>query len=201
MKRNDEEAKYAETDSFEVVSLPFKYGDYEMFFFKPKQGKGLADFDASNYKSAIERTRYASRNVKLSIPKFKIKSDLDFIPTLKKLGINRLFEYTNDYKLFKEKISIACEKFQSETEVEIDEKGAIVISQVVVMIAVLSSENTSGPIEFKLDKPFIYAIYNRKTSQILYIGQIVTFENKIKKSDNNNLKTMLTEYLDEQAKK
>lgn len=201
MKRNDEEAKYAETDSFEVVSLPFKDCDYEMFFFKPKQGKGLADFDASNYKSAIERTRYASRNVKLSIPKFKIKSDLDFIPTLKKLGINRLFEYTNDYKLFKEEISIACEKFRSETEVAIDEKGAIAISQVVVTIAVLSSENTSGPIEFKLDKPFVYAIYNRKTSQILYIGQIVTFENKIKKSDNNNLKTMLTEYLDEQAKK
>lgn len=176
MNRDDKQSKYADVGDFKVVSLPFLNSDYDMLFFKRNAGKSLNDFDIEDFKLAVKRTKYAFNHVIISIPKFKIKSDLDLIEPLKNLGIKRAFDYSNDYKFFKEEMQIRCDKFTSETEVEIDEKGVIATLEVVVSMVTLGVSNAVDlPIYFYLNEPFIYVIYNRKTSQILYIGQIVKF--------------------------
>lgn len=164
--------------SFEYVSLPFENENYEMLFFKPRQNYTLDDFDEKVYSEAMKDLTLPRISVCVSLPKFDISSEIDCISHLKELGIYKLFEFTNDYDLFEEdnKTKIKCENFLSQTKVSISEKGARAISFVSMEFITLGENNEKKePVYFTLDEPFIYIIIDKKSLEILYIGQIVKF--------------------------
>lgn len=102
--------------------------------------------------------------VNLSVPKFDIVSDMDLIPALKALGVTDVFDpstadLTNlittadDYPYVSE--------IQHATRVAIDEKGVLAAAYTVIEVDGAAAEIDSPPIDFILDRPFLFIIESR----------------------------------------
>ena len=112
--------------------------------------------------------------ITLSVPKFKIENEIDFIPILKNLGLEKIFniDYStlNNPFIIKEGYNYYLNKVIQKNRIELNEDGTIIKSISYAEMMVGSSNPGSG-FEIKLNQPFIYIIRDRNKLPI-FIGYI-----------------------------
>ena len=113
--------------------------------------------------------------ITLSVPKFKIDNDIDFIPIMEKIGLDKLFNslYStinnpfitrNDYNYY---LGI----FSQKNQVELNEDGTTIKSKTLVSSMVISTSIDPMDVEVKLNQPFIFIIRDINLLPI-FIGYI-----------------------------
>ena len=111
--------------------------------------------------------------INLSVPKFKSNINLDIIPVLKDLGLEKLFN--KDYNTFNSPFIIEEDKnyyldqVYQKNSIELNEDGTT-IKSLTFSLAVCESAAPKS-IEIKLDRPFIYIIKDKNNLPI-FIGYI-----------------------------
>lgn len=161
---------YIEKSGFSAVTKQLAGGGH-MFFILPDEetspetvigSKELTDMLYSDNSNDGE-----TANVKLSVPKFDISSDLDLKSSLVSLGITDAFDPEKaDYSPVSAD-SLYLSKIQHSARVSIDEKG--------VTAAAFTVETVDGlgviekQVDFTLDRPFIFAITG-DTGDIMFVG-------------------------------
>ena len=110
--------------------------------------------------------------VALSVPKFDVTADADVIPTLKEMGVEKVFEHgAADFSpLTDDSGDIAVDKVQHSARVKIDEEGCEAAAFTVVM-AYETGAFVDQPIDFTLDRPFIFVI-NGAGGAPLFVGVV-----------------------------
>ena len=112
--------------------------------------------------------------ITLSVPKFKIKNEIDFIPLLEKLGLEKIFnkDYStlNNPFIIKEGYNYYLNKVIQKNRIELNEDGTIIKSISYAEVMEVLSNPGSG-FEIKLNQPFIYIIRDRNKLPI-FIGYI-----------------------------
>ena len=164
--------KYASTDNADVLSLPFVSG-YEMVIFLPHDKAGLA--------SCINSMDYAKWNTSLSMqestpvdllmPKFQVKDDMKLIEVLESMGVKKLFADKGGLS----KLSttpLFVEELAQKSVINVDEKGTEAAALTYMMEGSSLSESDHKPVVFKMDHPFMYAIYDTNTRTILFMGSV-----------------------------
>ena len=165
-----ETAMYASMEKMDAVSLPFVSG-YEMMVFLPKDKAGLA--------ACINSMDFATWNTSLSMlnpmpvdvimPKFKIKDDMNLISILKSMGIKKLF--TDDGCLSRlSTMPLIASEFAQKSVINVDEKGTEAAALTYLIERNALPETNPKPVEFKVDHPFMYVIYDTKTRTIIFTG-------------------------------
>ena len=165
-----ETAMYASMEKMDAVSLPFVSG-YEMMVFLPKDKAELA--------ACINSIDYATWNTSLSMlkpmpvdvimPKFKVKDDMNLISILKSMGIKKLF--TEESALSKlSTMPLFVEEFAHKSIINVDENGTEAAALTYMAEGSTLPESETKPVEFKVDHPFFYAIYDTNTRTILFLG-------------------------------
>ena len=110
-----------------------------------------------------------STPVDLLMPKFKIKNDMNLISILKSMGIKKLF--TDDGCLSRlSTMPLIASEFAQKSVINVDEKGTEAAALTYLIERNALPETNPKPVEFKVDHPFMYVIYDTKTRTIIFTG-------------------------------
>jgi len=159
--------------SFELLEMPYGSGKYSMLIFLPKTGKQTDDvislLNSENVNDWISKLTEQKKEVFL--PKFEFKFDDSLKDELAALGMTDAFD---DAKANLSGISEAAKLVISEVKhksyIKVDERGTEAAAVTGITVGV-----TSMPIDnsFRADHPFVFAIREKDTKAILFIGKVM----------------------------
>jgi len=172
---------YLENNLFQAVMLP--YGDNKqivMYVFLPKGKVTLEQFMAkltvTNWQKWLSEFNYREGTVEL--PRFKAEYSTSLVDVLKTLGMNDAFLPSKaDFSGIS--ISALLDKMYIDqiihkTFIEVNEEGteAAAVTAAVIFGAAIDM-NTPPRFQFIADHPFFYAIVDRKSGAILFMGAMI----------------------------
>ena len=162
---------YAETSSYQVVSLPLGDGGYEFSVLLPKAGhKTIEILDAltaESWRAALQSM--GPSLVQLSIPQFDTNNTIDCKEPLKKLGIKTAFLPGSLTEIAKIPCYLSfCKQI---ARLKINEKGLEAAAVTIMGVAENAGPSEVQPIEFRADHPFLYILSEKSTGAILFAGK------------------------------
>ena len=172
--------RYGEVDGTQIVSLPYgKSERTEMLVFLPQKGQGLEQWTASLNAERWTQFQNAlrSRDGRVTLPKFKIKNTLALNETLKRLGMVKAFsesEANLDALLQSNDLKPFVSDVKQDAFVEVNEEGTEAAAVTTVTVGATSVALPQDPFEMIMDRPFVYAIYDRDTESLLFMGAFNT---------------------------
>ncbi|KRT79823.1 hypothetical protein AMK59_7056 [Oryctes borbonicus] len=116
----------------------------------------------------LERSSAIFRNdpVKVYIPRFKIKSDLNLNYVLDRMGIQDVFNSAVADLLGISVDPMHLSRVIHKAEIEVDEDGTVASS-----ISAGEIENKQPPVKIKVNRPFAYFVYDKETQSIVFMGK------------------------------
>ena len=167
--------RYAETETAQVVELPYQGRDTAMVVLVPKAVDGagavLAGLSGETYAKAIGDL--ASRRVDLELPKFSFTSAYELSDALKALGMPLAFDPAQaDFSgiTTQEKLWIAAVLHKA--FVAVDEEGTEAAAATAVLMEGKSMPRPEEPVKVIVDRPFVVVIRHVETGEILFLGRI-----------------------------
>jgi serine protease inhibitor len=156
--------QYYEDDAVQAVRLP--YGKHSELCFTAVIGRdGLPRID--DWDALETRKRPGS----IALPRFSARSSLDLSSPLKALGLEPAFTPSRDFDGLISGGAKAISRVLHSARADVDEQGTRAAAVTTVIIELSSARGE--PFELRLDRPFLWAVENRRTGTILFMG-IVT---------------------------
>lgn len=163
------DGKYYGNDEYKASSLEFKNG-LRIVFAMPNDSSKFSSFinDPKKIESALNNNKFQNSEVLYYIPKFEYKSSFDLIPYANKLGIVSVFdENISNFKVLSD-LRIFVSAMYQKTFIQIDEAGGKAGAYTGI---VGETESMPNYATFKLNKPFVYAIYSGDYP--IFIGSVI----------------------------
>lgn len=172
MMRRVDTYMYAESDTAQIVELPFQRGAMSMVFVLPKADHVLdAVVRAEDF--AQWTKPLAPRRVDVSVPKFRFTFSGELKPVLETLGMKKAFQAgVADFSgMLKEPLMIGAVVQQA--FVAVDENGAeAAAATAVVMVKGSAMPKREDPVVFDANHPFVFFIRHRATGAVLFAGRV-----------------------------
>jgi len=175
MMRRTDTVRVAETAGAQVVDLPYGGGAFAMTIIMPKPGKSVSSLvsslSADSWQAAVGNT--AARSVELQMPKFTLRWEALLNDPLEALGMRLAFQgdaadFTRMSRAAGNRLYIS--KVKQKSFVDVHEEGTEAAAVTSVEIRVTCA---CGPQVIRIDRPFIFAIRERLSGTILFLGKIV----------------------------
>ena len=164
--RREGEYPYFRGERFEATSLPYGTGRVGMYIFLPNRDSNLNEFleklNTENWEHWI--SQFQDRTQTMMLPRFKLKYEVSLNSTLKALGMEIAFGGGANFSGIGPNLFIS--DVRHKTFVEVNEEGTEAVAVTGVIIA------ESIPPDFRVDRPFFFAIYDAETQTILFMGTI-----------------------------
>ncbi|MCF0192607.1 MAG: hypothetical protein HUK05_08710, partial [Prevotella sp.] len=158
--------------SMTMVMLPMgEIKRYYTFFALPKEGKTLADA-ANGVKEALQKypANWESTEMNMSIPKFQIKNNNKLDTMLQDMGLTLPFDpkasnfsKMTDLGAYISELRQACTFSLNEDEVE---------ASAATGASFYLTSNFSSGMNFHLDRPFLFGLYEVNTGTLLFVGAV-----------------------------
>lgn len=159
---------YAVDPRWTAGELPYGGGAFGMVIVVPHEGVTLADmvrdFDAAAWEALTSRLQESELDVFL--PKFRFEFDTYLNAPLVDMGMGIAFSDVADFSALTPD-SVCIQYVRQKTFIEVDEEGTEAAAVTVGSIGV-----TSMPPQLRVDRPFLFAIRERLTGTILFMGTI-----------------------------
>ncbi|MBO4851886.1 MAG: serpin family protein [Prevotella sp.] len=171
------EFRYAETDLYQSVILPYGNGSYQMTLFLPQKGHTLDDVLAAMNGKNWNEANYESRYVTLSMPRIETDTEQDLVEVMASMGMKNAFLKYDGHGFMdfcylgdNEEDSDQCwiSMMRQKAHLKLDEKGTEAAAATVVAV---SDKIMPKAAEFIANRPFLYIISERSTGSIFFIGQ------------------------------
>jgi serpin B len=172
MNMDPDKAKfnYADTEDAQILELPYKGDKISMLVLLPT--KDLASIESSltaeklnEYKSKMKETKLDS----ISLPKFEFDTKYFMKDALSALGMPTAFSGNADFSGMTGKKDLYIGFVIHQAYVKVDEKGteAAAATAVGMQLTAVMPRNV-----FRADHPFIFAIQEKDTGNILFFGRV-----------------------------
>ena len=174
MQLKPEPIRFASSPDFLMVELPYGNGAFAMTLVLPGPGRSLADLTAG-----LDTGRWtewtgslAEHKIGLTLPRFRLEYKRELGNDLSALGMRIAFD--PDRADFSRMLSgsiagnLFITKVIQKTFVDVNEEGTTAAAATSVGIGV-----TSAPATIQFDRPFLFAIRERLSGTILFLGQVV----------------------------
>jgi serpin B len=109
-------------------------------------------------------------DVYLTMPKFKLDTRADLSRTLVLMGMPKAFGQEADFSGITKQEALFISKVQHEATISVDEFGTEATAATSVAMAVGLDMNA---VQLVVDHPFIFAVRDRTTGAILFLGRVV----------------------------
>lgn len=165
---------YTTNNLFSAVRLPYGAGNYNMYLFLPHQENPVQDIvdklDTDKWAEWMDSFSEPV-NVDLKIPRFKYEYEIKLNDVLTDMGMGIAFTEAADFTGINRGGQLYIDYVKHKTFVEVNEEGTEAAAVTIVSIEYTS---TSGPqkIPFYVNRPFLYAITEKDTGVILFIGTV-----------------------------
>lgn len=160
---------HSEVNSWQMVSLPFKTLAYQCMFILPTSTASISDFNADIYDSLLGTLK--GKEVTLSLPRFKIKSEINLKSTLSELGMpDKGLRFTS-MGLPESYVQSGLSIGQA-AKIELDEEGAR-LAAVTQYLATSTGEIPQyEKVKVDFNRPFIFVVRHMSSGAILMIGRV-----------------------------
>ncbi|MCF8363791.1 MAG: serpin family protein [Prolixibacteraceae bacterium] len=167
---------YQKNDTFSAIRMPYGKGNFSMTVFLPNNENTVDDVAASftpenwnNWQGNFAETQ----NVDIRLPKFKVEYEKTLNSVLQDMGMNKAFTPQADFSSINPARDLFISFVKHKTFIEVNEEGTEAAA-----VTVIGFENTSvdpdesQKIYFHCTKPFLYAITEKDTGAILFMGKV-----------------------------
>ena len=173
MHKSDSVA-FTEANSVQAVELPYARGAFAMTVVLPPPGSDINDFVANMSQASWDALHeaMAPRQVLVWLPKFTLERDYELKDALRALGIHLAFgggDFSPLSSTMGDQLEVSEVKHKTFVDVhEMGTEAAAVTSVGVIRVCVCEPV---VPI-FRADRPFVFAIRERNSGTILFMGKI-----------------------------
>lgn len=171
--------EYVDGEKFQAIRLP--YGESENFgmvLALPDKGSSLEAFMESELpKFETWSGKMEQQPGSVELPRFKLEDDLELNAALIALGMPSVFR--SDQAELKRLLegqgadtkSPVLSSVKQNTFIDVNEEGTEAAA-VTAVLAAGSAEPSNEPFELKLNRPFFFAITDRTTGLIVFMGEV-----------------------------
>ncbi len=165
---------FASGSGYEAIDLPYGGEAFSMTIVLPGQGRTVGDLvddlDATEWGALT--SSFASRDIEIRIPRFRMEWESSLNDVLKALGMAVAFDPNEaDFtRMFADALEnqIHISNVKQKTFVEVDEAGTRASAATSVEVG-----TTSFTPPFTVDRPFLFAIRERFSGTVLFLGAVV----------------------------
>lgn len=177
--RQSGEYAYLDGEGFEAVRLP--YGETEnfgMILALPDEKSSLDEFKQKQLPNFNAWSQELSDNDgSIELPRFKLKDKLTLNATLSALGMtdafsNKKAELGGLAANGAEPGDLFVSFVTHDTFIEVNEEGTEAAAVTVVGVEATSAPAPQEPFDLKLNRPFFFAITDRTTGAIVFMGEV-----------------------------
>ncbi len=165
--------QYSENPQFQSVDLPYGNGKFSMIVILPQKqipvDSLIMQFDRENWEKWT--AGFSPQKGELSFPRFTMSYDAELKSVLQALGMGIAFDPDQaDFTRIRKEGELFISKVKHKTFVDVNEEGTEAAAVTSVEIGITSI----GPSGFvmRVDRPFVFAIYERQSQSILFMGKI-----------------------------
>lgn len=165
--------RHATGDGLQAVELPYVGQQWSMIVLVPESERFAAvaaALDAAAFARTVAELKPAQ--VRLALPKWTFRSRFRLPPMLKSLGMTDAFHAgAADFSRMDGTRELFISEVIHEAFVAVDETG----TEAAAATAVVMTRSSAVPretIELRVDRPFLFAIYDRATATILFLGRV-----------------------------
>jgi serpin B len=169
---------YSQTgpNGFQALDLPYQGDNVDMLIILPTAST-LDGFQALFTKDLYYQitSNLSTADVNVYLPKFKLEESYDLGKPLYDLGINTAFSDDADFSgITSDPNGIKIDSVVHKSFVQVDEKGTEAAAATGIGMVRCTSVGWTPPqpILFNADHPFLFAIRERSTNTILFLGQV-----------------------------
>jgi serpin B len=161
---------YAEGDGYQAVEMLYRNRKLSMMVILPESGRFEQFENSLQYAELKEITDgLADRQVILTLPKFDFGSKFDLKQSLSDMGMPVAFSGSADFSGIADGGGFISGVYH-DAFVAVDEKGTEAAAATAVVIA---KGVPGGPVEFTVNRPFIFLIRDIETNTILFTGRVL----------------------------
>ncbi|MFT3926399.1 MAG: serpin family protein [Myxococcales bacterium] len=162
-------ARMGEIGRAQVLELPYQGDDLRFVAILPGYGQTVADLESDLATEDVSTALKATRNVhaKVAMPRFTMRSRLDLIPPLRKLGVTTLFEPGANLTRMSASTDMFIDVVVHEAWVAVDENGTEAAAATGA-----AGQEFSDP-SITLNSPFLFLIRDAKSGAILFEGRVM----------------------------
>lgn len=164
----EDEVRLRAGPDYMAVDLPYGGAAFSMTLVLPDPGTTLdelvAETDAAWWSDLVEGLFAGEASILL--PRFEIRYGADLVPPLTDMGMGVAFTDQADFSRMVDTDALLTAVTQS-TFVRVDEEGT---EAAAVTVGVVGT--TSAPLPIRFDRPFLFAIRERLSGTILFVGTI-----------------------------
>lgn len=175
-----EEVRYLHADGFQAVDLDYRGGDLSMLVFLPDKKDGLRDLEtrlsAGILHDCVAKMRV--REVELFLPRFRMTwGSVEIGAQLSALGMPLAFAPEADFSGMNgheppHKDSLFISAVFHKAFVEVSEEGTEAAAATAVVGKIRGMASPPPVPVFRADHPFLFAIRDRKSTAILFLGRV-----------------------------
>lgn len=163
---------YNEGQGFRAVSLPYRGDEVAMMIILPDEGT-FQSFDQGLNAEQISMIvdGMSQIEVNLTLPRFQFDTELDLGDSLPSLGMVDAFDsHLADFSGMDGARDLFISDAIHKAYIDVNEEGteAAAATGIVIKLTSLPIENV-----VLVDRPFIFAIYDKVTGSILFLGRVV----------------------------
>ncbi len=164
---------YVEYAGNTLVSIPYEGGRYSMYILLPSEDLGVNGVVSYMTESSLDGVMSHVKNtrVKLSMPKFKVESEMSLVKALEAMGVRTAFNSAADLSGIARGPLSVSDVYQKAV-VEVDEKGSEAAAVTTVTVGLTSARIDAVP-SVTVDRPFLYMIADLEADRILFAGRIM----------------------------
>jgi serpin B len=171
MRQDDARVRYVEGDGYRAAALPYAGGSVDMLVILPDEER-FAEVEAAMMPEILDEIHAIreTSSLTLAMPKFDFESDLALHNVLPDMGMPDPFDdIAADFSGMADPEQLFIAAALHKATIAVDEKGT---EAAAVTVVVMEDESAPETVELTLDRPFIFAIIERETGAILFLGRV-----------------------------
>ena len=166
--------QYYKAPGCTFVNLPYRNARYAMLIAVPDDmSKAVEELDFANFQTAIKNLK-RGEEVSLALPKFKVEYTKVLNDIMINMGAALAFTSQADLSGITDE-DVFVSKAIQKCVVEVNEEGSEAAAVTAILVGRTAVARPSEPIVIRVDKPFLFAIYDVKSQSILFEGKIADF--------------------------
>jgi serpin B len=164
-------ATYASGPGWQAAELAYIGGSLAMTVILPDD---LPAFEKTLDATLFDRITSALQRTpgELTLPRFKTETRIDLRQTLAGMGMPSAFNATGaDFSGITDQERLFISHVVHQANISVDEKGTEATAATAVVMAVATAP--ADHVTFHVDRPFLFAVRDRKAGAVLFLGRIV----------------------------
>lgn len=172
MMHQTEHFLYCEKDGAQIICLPYKNSNLEMWIVLPAEGGMEAFLETLDAEGLDYFTDDAGmKEVILSLPKMDVTGENKLVAPLKAMGVNAAFGENADFSGISDTAMFIGDVFQK-ARISMNEKSTKAAAATMVIMVKGMMRQEEPPVEMRVNRPFFFAVRDSETGAVCFCGAI-----------------------------